>query len=123
MLRFIITSEVMIMGLSFQNYGEERDIICTEEERKIFGAIYEAFMKNDGVEPDDVRLVRVSDNYVTIRFLGWDLMRLKFTNRAKWICFPLLDSVHHKIEFVSDVFDYDADIQDAANKILKYSNE
>lgn len=46
--------------LEFQNYGQERDLVCTEEEREIFNRIVDEF-------PDEsLRLTRVSDNYVSI---------------------------------------------------------
>ena len=75
--------------LTFQNHGQERDLICTEEEREIFhnvcGIIAEA-----GLNPDLLKFVRKSDNYVSIvmeseKYGSMDVARVKYTNRSKWI--------------------------------------
>ena len=113
------------ISIKVANYGQERDLVCTEEERQIFGMVHAAFMNNEGVDADDVRLVRVSDNYVSIRFLGEDIMRYKFTNRAKWLNFPMREasSMHHEIDVPEDVQDYAEIIQSSAADILKMHDE
>ena len=75
--------------VSFGNYGNERDLVCTEEERIIFRIInYICSENNLDIVP--LRLTRVSDNYVSTvmdsdNYGAMDLARIKYTNRAKWI--------------------------------------
>ena len=90
------------IGLNVANYGQERELICTEEERQIFDLI------SDHFPADDLRLVRVSDDYVTIKRNEWDIARIKYTNRAKWIILPCIEvgSVKHKIQSVDDCAAY-----------------
>lgn len=99
-----------------QNYGQQRDLICTEEEREIFEKIKE-------MSGADLDLVRRSDNYVTASLGEWDLARIKYTNRAKWIQFPIFDrgSVKHKIESVNDVSSFTDLITQSVEHIRKYS--
>ena len=105
------------MEINFGNYGQERDLICTEQEREIFERVRAEF-------PDeDLRLVRVSDNYVTIKFGDWDILRLKFTNRAKWIMTPITESkqIKHKIDSVEEIEDFFASVQVSLEHAKKYS--
>ena len=71
------------------NYGQERDLICTEQEREIFEDI-QAMIDAAGLESELLRLVRKSDNYVSVvlespTYGSMDVARIKYTNRAKWI--------------------------------------
>lgn len=72
------------------NYGQERDLVCTEEERIIFRIICK-ICDDNGLDLSPMRLTRVSDNYVSAvmdsgsDYGVMDLARIKYTNRAKWI--------------------------------------
>lgn len=74
------------------NYGQERDLVCTEEERIIFRIISRICEENN-FDVSALRLTRVSDNYVSAvmdsgsGYGSMDLARIKYTNRAKWIMF------------------------------------
>lgn len=74
------------------NYGQERDLVCTEEERIIFRIISRICEENN-FDVSPLRLTRVSDNYVSAvmdsgsGYGVMDLARIKYTNRAKWIMF------------------------------------
>lgn len=76
--------------LKFANHGQERDLICTEQEREIF-EIIKCVCDADGLDSELIQLVRKSDNYVSVvmpsskGYGDMDLARMKFTNRAKWI--------------------------------------
>lgn len=76
--------------VSMGNYGEERDLVCTEEERIIFRIICRICEEN-GLDISPLKLIRRSDNYVSVvmdsgsDFGAMDLARIKYTNRAKWI--------------------------------------
>lgn len=78
--------------VSFGNYGNERDLVCTEEERIIFRIISRICEENN-LDISPLRLTRVSDNYVSAvmesgsDYGAMDLARIKYTNRAKWIMF------------------------------------
>ena len=72
------------------NYGQERDLICTEQEREIYDII-RSICDDVNLESDYIKLIRRSDNYVSVAmpsskgYGDMDLARVKFTNRAKWI--------------------------------------
>lgn len=70
--------------IRFTGYGQERDINATEEELKIFETLKETTGR-------DLRLVRKSDSYVTAVLGEWDLARFKYTQRAKWVTFPIAE--------------------------------
>ena len=104
------------MEIKFGNYGQERDLICTEEERAIFERVRDEF-------PDaDLRLVRVSDNYVTIKLGEWDIVRFKYTNRAKWIMTPIIETKQkkHQLDGPEYVEDFFAAIQESIDHAKKY---
>lgn len=89
------------MNVNIANYGQSRDVDATPEELRIYELI------NDSVDTD-VQFVRRSDSYVTAAVGDWDLARFKFTSRAKWILFPIVErpKEKHKIESPVDVLKY-----------------
>ena len=89
------------MNINFSNYGQERERIATENEIEIFEIL-------KALTAADLQLVRKSDNYVTAALGDWDLARFKYTNRAKWISFPLSERGTEKIriEKPDDVNNY-----------------
>lgn len=104
--------------IEFQNHGQERDLICTEQEREIFDLIVAEF-------PDEnLRLTRLSDNYVSIKRGEWDIVRLKFTNRAKWLMFPTYEikQIKHRIERTIEVEDYFEMIRESLEIAKKYED-
>ena len=104
------------MDINFGNYGQDRDLIRTDEERAIFNYINVAF-PHDGLE-----LVRVSDNYVTVKRGDWDIARIKYTNRAKWLMFPSIESgqTKHKIQSVDECAAYSDQIRESIEMARKY---
>lgn len=72
------------------NYGQERELVCTEEEREIFDII-RSLCDDYNLESSVLKLVRKSDDYVSAVMPSsqgyglMDLARIKYTNRAKWI--------------------------------------
>lgn len=103
--------------IKFAHYGEERERIATEAELKIFEQIARIS------ERDDLRLVNKSDQYVSAVIGDWDVARIKYTPRAKWLTFPLLESGTKKIriESVEDVNDFADKINESVAIIEKYS--
>lgn len=103
-------------------YGQERDLICTEEEREIFETVRNFLIESD-IDVSPLQFVRVSDNYVTAKYGDWDLVRCKYTNRAKWILFPTLEAQKekHPIESPGDVLDFSELIIKSVEHIKKYS--
>lgn len=81
-------SELLNMG----NFGQERDLVCTEEERNIYMIISNICEENK-LDASVLRLTRRSDNYVSVvmdsgsGFGAMDMARIKYTNRAKWVKF------------------------------------
>ena len=89
------------MDVNFANYGQTRDVNATPEELRIYELIAD-------LVDAEVELVRRSDSYVTAAVGDWDLARFKFTNRAKWILFPILERSNekHKVGQPEDVLGF-----------------
>lgn len=100
------------MSIEFSNYGQARDVDATPEELRVFELISETV-------PADVELVRRSDSYVTAAVGDWDLARFKFTSRAKWILFPIVErpKEKHKIEKPEDVLGFTEKLNESLSHI------
>ena len=72
------------------NYGQDRDLSCTEAEAEIFHII-RSRLDDMNYNTDYLKLVRKSDSYVSAvmdsgsDYGEMDLARFKYTDRAKWI--------------------------------------
>lgn len=72
------------------NYGQERELKCTDEERQIYDLIVQ-ILDGAGLDTSMVKLIRKSDDYVSAvmtssgSYGDMDIARIKFTQRAKWI--------------------------------------
>ena len=99
------------------NYGQERERIATETEIEIFEIL------KDLAHSDELRLVRKSDNYVSAVLGDWDLARFKYTPRAKWIAFPIVQpgSAKNKISSPEDVRSFADLLAESLAHIDKYS--
>lgn len=98
------------------NYGQEREINATPEEMQIANWILNRF-------PDvRFRLVRKSNDYLTLKSGSWDIVRFKYTDRAKWLMFPTLEAkqVKHYIDGTEYVEDYVASIKDSLEIAKKF---
>ena len=103
------------------NYGQDRDPICTEQEREIFDII-RSVCDDDNLESDNIVLMRKSDDYVSAvmpssqDYGDMDLARIKFTSRAKWIKLaPDFDKV--KLTSTEDV----AEMADAVRAAYRFN--
>ena len=105
------------MSVTFANYGQKRERIATETELVIF----EIISALSGRE--DLQLVRKSDNYVSAVVGEWDLARFKYTPRAKWIMFPVVESgsAKNKISAPENVRSFADLIAESLAHIDKYS--
>lgn len=105
------------MSLNISNYGQEREHITTETELAIFEIIKAL------VCCEDLRLVCKSDDYVSAVIGDWDLARFKYTARAKWIIFPVVEvgAKKHRIERPDDVREYAELLGNSIAHIKKYS--
>jgi len=87
---YIMIAEVTTMTFKMANYGQERDLNCTDEEREAFGFVVQ-ILEEAGLDTSMVRLMRKSDDYVSAVMTSssdygdMDIARIKFTPRAKWI--------------------------------------
>ena len=108
-------------SISMAHYGEERDLICTEQERKMFDVL-KKMMKELGYDDSPLQLVRVSDSYVTAKIEPWDVARIKFTPRAKWILFPTAGNEKHQLKSPEDVLEFGEQLQKTVDTINKYSD-
>ena len=103
-------------GFFISNYGQEREINATPGEKQIAEWILNEF-------PDEnLRLVRVSSEYVTIKRGEWDIVRMKYTDRAKWLMFPSIESGKKKyyIEDAAEVEDFVASIDDSIETAKRF---
>ena len=99
------------------NYGQERDLKCTEQEREIFDII-RSLCDDENLDSDNIKLMRKSGSYVSAvmpssqGYGEMDLARIKFTDRAKWIKLaPDFDKV--TISDPEDVAKMDEDVRAA----------
>lgn len=101
--------------LEFAHYGEERDLNATPEELAIAEFVSGLF---DGAE-----LVRVSPSYITVKKGEWDVIRIKYSERARWVKIPVLDpgSAKRRLESVGEIKKFKDDILKALEHIAKYS--
>lgn len=108
-------------GLIFANYGQERELGSEPEEREIFNILCSLFA-DLGRDPKEVKLVRVSDDYVTAKLGESDIARFHWGPRSKWIKFPIYDRPkdRRKITSPEDVRQYSDVFKDAVESIEKY---
>lgn len=92
----------MAENILFSHYGEEREINATDEEIEMFSILHGMFEECGG-DPNELKLIRRSDSYVTAACGDWDIARFKFTNRAKWITFPTTANDKNRITDPSDI--------------------
>lgn len=109
-------------SVKISHYGEERDLDCTDEEAQIFEELRD-YIADAGLDPDELSLVRKSDNYVSAVYKDWDLARFKYTQRAKWISFPSVEvgSPKHRIEDPSEAVSFEDLLADSLAMIEKYT--
>ena len=108
--------DAVISSVSVNIVGDEKDLVCTEEERMVF----EEIKKMLGT--DELKLVRKSDNYVSAVVGEWDLVRIKYTNRAKWVIFPLVSNEKIRMESPEDVQEMASYISDSVAVYNKYAD-
>ena len=110
------------MEIKFSNYGQERPVDCTDEEIRIFEALRE-YVHGVGLDPDQIRLVRKSDNYVSAVIGDWDLARFKYTQRAKWIACPTAEAgpPKHRIEDPSQAVSFEDLLTESLATISKFT--
>lgn len=101
--------------LEFAHYGEERELNATPEELMIAEYVAGLF---DGAE-----IVRVSSSYITVKKGDWDVIRIKYSDRARWVKIPLIDpgSTKRSLQSADDVKGFKEDILKALEHIAKYS--
>lgn len=106
------------MMIQFENYGQERDLICTEQEREMFEILV------DMTGREELRLVRKCDDYVTAVLGEWDLARFKYTTRAKWITFPCMErgGTKNRIQSPEEVRQFADLAAESIAHIDKYQN-
>lgn len=103
--------------IKFAHYGEERTLEATAEESQIFEILREM------AAPKEIRFVRKSDNYVTVKLGDWDLARFKYTDLTAWIFFPTLEQQKdkHKLSDPEDVRSFSDLVRKTLEHIEKYS--
>lgn len=88
-----------IQSFTFAHYGEERDVNATEDDLKICELVAALLPE------DDCRLLRRSDQYLTFALGDYDIIRFKWTDRARWIILPLVEAKakKHYLETIEDI--------------------
>lgn len=114
---------IALSSLKISGAGH-RDLNATDEEQMIFDRIKELFDEN-GRDTDGLELVRKSPNYVTVLYGEWDLVRIKFSDDARWLLFPIVDRSDARIyiESVDDINEYIDKLEASLAHIDKYSNK
>lgn len=85
--------------------AEKYDVNASDDDLKIFEHI-------KALCPD-IQLVRKTENYLTVTYKEFDVVRFKYTDRAKWlnICFLDLGKVKRRFESLEDLVQFDEDIK------------
>lgn len=102
--------------IKFAHYGERRDLNATDEEKTIFEILQQ-------MSPNELEFCRVSESYVTAKLGDWDVARFKYTDRARWIKFPTVESSKekHVLDSPDDVREFDELVRTTLAHIEKYS--
>jgi len=100
--------------------GNYERVEATDGEIEMFDVI-ESIL--DGCElPAPLVLARKSSGYVSAVIGDWDLARIKYTERAKWIVLPVIEagSKKHYVEEPRDVFSFAEELLNSVAHIRKY---
>ena len=102
--------------IKFAHYGERREVNATDEEKTIFSVLQE-------MSPNELEFCRVSESYVTAKLGDWDVARFKYTDRARWIKFPTVESSKEKhiLDSPEDVREFAEILEQTFAHIEKYS--
>jgi len=88
--------------ITFQLYSG-REVELNEQEG-ILAALVVDSLEKSGIDKDLIHVVRKSDSYTTIVVRhddhDQDLMRFKFTPRAKWVSVPIIDK--NRQQYIND---------------------
>lgn len=89
-------------GLSVRMVGGGcgKDQEWEPEEQEMFD-ILSAMFVDLGRKPEEIEIVRRSDNYITAKFEEYDLARFHWGPRSKWIQFPMVESSKSKHQIKS----------------------
>lgn len=118
--------ELLIQGLMqyaprVEHGGKEKGLDCEPEESEMF-AILCSMYEDLGKNPEDIKLVRYSDNYVTAKLGESDLARIHWGPRAKWIVFPSTErhTNRHNIKAPEDVRAFGDLLKDSVENIEQW---
>lgn len=96
----------------FAHYGEERDINATVDQLTIAEHIKSLCPVS--------RLVKVSEDYLSIKCVDTDICRFKYTDRAKWMMFPYLkDKSKRRFNDLGELSGFDDAIRESYAFALK----
>ena len=107
-------------SFGFAHYGEKRDVDATDEEQQVYRIICD--MANKHGCTSQIGLVRKSKDYVAAAIGDYDIARIKFTERAKWIIFPYAEqkAVKHQIQQPCDVEQFGDLLEKSLSAISKW---
>lgn len=110
----ITTKSGRVLNLDFAHYGERRELNATEQE-KVIAEFVKALAPSSEV-------VRKSDAYLTVEFEESDVCRFKFTDKAKWLIFPIMEAKQkkHYIENLDDIEQFEDIIEESYQTIIKW---
>jgi len=100
----IIGKDGTVYKFEFAHYGDERPLNMTDGETVIAEYIKSLC---------PVEIVRKSDDYITAVGLNTDVVRFKYTERAKWLLFPYIENkpVKHRFDSLEDLGQFDEQIK------------
>lgn len=100
--------------LKMANYGQKREVNATDGEIELYDLLCKMFPE------EKIELCRKSNDYVTAMLGEWDVIRFKYSDRAKWIAFPVLEKPQkHYIDNPQNIADYEANIRKSIEFIKK----
>ena len=111
------TKEI-VPGVSIANYGQEREVNANPDENEIAEWVLNYFPS------ENLRLIRKSNEYVTVKRGDWDIVRIKYTERAKWLMFPTIEAKQkkHYLEDKFEVENYVAAMHDSIEHAKQYDS-
>lgn len=94
------------------HYGEERELNASQDQLTIADHIMALCPVS--------RLVKVSDDYLSIKCVETDICRFKYTDRAKWMMFPYLkDRTKRRFNDLDELSGFDEAIRESYAFALK----
>lgn len=107
---------------TIQYGGRVKELNCEPEEAEMFGILCKMY-EDTGRDSASLVLERYSKDYLSVKLGEWDVVRIHWGPRSKWILFPAFEkhSERHKIFATEDIRAFSDLLQKTVEHIEKYS--